>query len=93
MMLRKLMSATVAVLAPVLAQAGIPMLNATCPAGIEVNADAVGQDCINGQQARLEKSNDNHCEASGADVVVSISINPGGSPALSHNGKHGANGV
>ena len=75
------------------ANAGIPLLNATCPGKIEVHADKGGPVYLNGKEAKLKKSNDNYYEAKGAGITVSISINPDGSPNLSYTGKHGANGI
>jgi hypothetical protein len=75
------------------ANAGIPRLNATCPGGIEVHADAGGPVYINGNQASLRRSNNNYYEASGSGVKISISINPDGSPTLTYTGRHRANGV
>lgn len=75
------------------AQAGIPMLNATCPGDIEVHADKGGPIYINGQEGKLKKFNDNYFEAKGSDVTISLSINPDGSPDVSYTGKNRANGV
>jgi hypothetical protein len=91
--MRKLMSAAAVVFAPTLAHAAIPMLNATCPGGIEVHADAGGPVYINGKESKLRKSNNNYYEAKGSSVVVSISIGPDGSPTLTYTGKRGANGI
>ncbi|MGE6785414.1 hypothetical protein ACQKGL_23120 [Ensifer adhaerens] len=76
-----------------LAEAKIPLVNATCPGKIEVHADEGGPVYINGKEARLKVFNDNYYEAHGAGVVVSLSINPDGSPSVSYTGKGGANGV
>lgn len=75
------------------ANAGIPLFNATCPGKIEVHADQGGPVYLNGKEAKLKKSNDNYYEAKGAGIVLSISINPDGSPNASYTGKHGANGI
>jgi hypothetical protein len=75
------------------AQAGLPMLNATCPGGIEVHADQGGPIYFNGKEASLKKFNDNYFEAKGAGITASISVNPDGSASITYTGKGGANGV
>lgn len=75
------------------ANAGIPLLNYSCPDSIEVHADEGGPVYINGKEAKLKKFNENYYEAKGSGVTVSISINPDGSPSVSYTGKHGANGI
>ena len=72
---------------------GIPLLNATCPGGIEVHADKGGPIYINGKETQLKKFNDNAFDATGSGVTVSLTINPDGSPSLMYTGKHGANGI
>ena len=81
------------VLFPVVASAGLPLLNATCPGGIEVHADEGGPVYINGKEARLKKLSASYYEAKGSGVTISISINPDGSQTVSYTGKHGANGI
>ncbi|MFJ3073608.1 MULTISPECIES: hypothetical protein [Pseudomonas] len=76
-----------------LAQAQIPLLNATCPGNIEVHADKGGPIYINGKEAKLKKFNDNYFEAKGSNVTISLSINPDGSPDVSYTGKNRANGI
>ncbi|GLZ87032.1 hypothetical protein Pres01_30830 [Metapseudomonas resinovorans] len=73
--------------------AGIPLLNATCPGNIEVHADQGGPIYINGKEGKLKKFNDNYFEAKGSDVTISLSINPDGSPDVSYTGPGKANGV
>lgn len=75
------------------AQAGIPLVNATCTGNIEVHADKGGPIYINGKEAKLKRFNDNYFEAKGSDVTISLSINPDGSPDVSYTGKNRANGV
>lgn len=75
------------------AQAGIPMLNATCPGNIEVHADKGGPIYINGKEGKLKKFNDNYFEAKGSEVTISLSINPDGSADVSYTGKNRVNGV
>ena len=76
------------------AHADIPLLNATCPGGIEVHADQGGPIYINGKEGKLKKFNNNYFEAKGGGgVTVSLAINPDGTPSLSYTGKGGANGV
>ncbi|CAK9889172.1 hypothetical protein [Pseudomonas fluorescens] len=75
------------------AQAGIPLVNATCPGNIEVHADKGGPIYINGKEGKLKKFNENYFEAKGSDVTISLSINPDGSPDVSYTGKNRANGI
>lgn len=75
------------------ANAGIPLLNATCPMSISVHADQGGPVFINGKEGKLKKFNDNYFEAKGSGVTISISINPDGSPSVSYTGKNRTNGV
>ncbi|WJK12523.1 hypothetical protein [Pseudomonas fluorescens] len=75
------------------AQAGIPLLNATCPGNIEVHADKGGPIYINGKEGKLKKFNDNAFEAKGSGVTISLTIMPDGSPDVSYTGKNKANGV
>ncbi len=75
------------------AQAGIPLVNATCPGKIEVHADEGGPIYINGKEGKLKKFNDNYFEAKGSGVTISLSINPDGSPSVSYTGRNRANGV
>jgi hypothetical protein len=74
-------------------QAGIPLLNYSCPNAISVHADKGGPVYINGKEAKLKVFNDEYYEAKGSGVTVSINISADGSPSLSYTGKHGANGV
>jgi len=75
------------------ANAEIPMVNATCPGNLEVHADEGGPLFINGKEAKLKKINDNYFEAKGGGVTVSLSISPDGTPSISYTGKGGANGI
>ncbi|MCX2684044.1 hypothetical protein OO306_00595 [Pseudomonas sp. DCB_AW] len=74
-------------------QAGIPLVNATCPGNIEVHADKGGPIYINGKEGKLKKFNENYFEAKGSGVTISLSINPDGSPDVSYTGKNRANGI
>ncbi|MFG0633713.1 hypothetical protein [Pseudomonas sp. xss_2] len=76
-----------------LAQAQIPLVNATCPGDIEVHVDEGGPIYINGKEAKLKKFNDNYFEAKGSGVTISLTVSPDGSPSVSYTGKGGANGV
>ena len=76
-----------------LAQAQIPLVNATCPGDIEVHADEGGPIYINGKEAKLKKFNDNYFEAKGSGATISLTVSPDGSPSVSYTGKGGANGV
>lgn len=75
------------------ANAGIPLVNATCPGSIEVHADEGGPIYINGKEATLKKFSDTYFEAKGSGVTISLMVNPDGSPSVSYTGKGGANGV
>ena len=76
-----------------MASAAIPLVNATCPGGIEVHADKGGPVFINGKKGQVKKFSDEYFEIKGAGVTVSLSINPDGTASLTYTGKHGANGV
>lgn len=82
-----------AFLLPPAAWADIPLLNATCPGGIDVHADQGGPIYINGKEGKLKKVNDNYYEARGGGVTISLAINPDGSPSVSYTGKNRANGI
>ncbi|MDB5587282.1 MAG: hypothetical protein JWP26_2252 [Devosia sp.] len=75
------------------AQAAVPFLNATCPGGIEVHADAGGPVYVNGKEARLKTFNANYYETTYQRTTISISVNPDGSSAVSYTARGGANGV
>ncbi|KAA0695860.1 hypothetical protein DT594_00325 [Halopseudomonas laoshanensis] len=75
------------------ANAGIPLFNATCPGEIEVHADQGGAIYINGKEAELTRFSDTYYEAKGGAVTISLMINPDGSPDVSYTGQHRANGV
>ena len=77
---------------PPQAPQGLPMLNATCPTGISVHVDEGGPVFVNGEEATLEKYNDNFYEARNGDVVLSINRNPDGTMAMSYN-RPGQNGI
>lgn len=75
------------------ANAGIPLINATCPGNLEVHADQGGPVFIDGKETKLKKLNDNFFEATGSGVTLSISVNPDGTATVTYTGKHGANGI
>ncbi|WPO98438.1 hypothetical protein SFA35_17575 [Pseudomonas sp. HR96] len=75
------------------AQAEIPFLNATCPKGVQVHADENGPITINGKEAKLKTLNDNAYEASDANITLSLTINPDGTPLVSYTGKDKTHGV
>ncbi|MNP70212.1 hypothetical protein D3C76_1664170 [compost metagenome] len=75
------------------ANAGIPLVNATCPGNIEVHADEGGPIYINGKEAKLNKFSETYFEAKGSNVTISLMVNPDGSPSVSYTGKGKANGV
>jgi hypothetical protein len=72
---------------------GLPVFRATCPTGINVDADRTGAVYINGGKAIVKKVNDTYYEAKGSGVTISISLDPGAPPMLSYTGKGGANGI
>ena len=75
------------------ANAGIPLVNATCSGNIEVHADEGGPIYINGKEAKLKKFSETYFEAKGSNVTISLMVNPDGSPSVSYTGKGKANGV
>ena len=89
-MLRKLVAVSM-LLVPFPAFADMPLLNATC-GGVAVHADRGGPVLINGKVANLKKVSDTYYEASLGGVLVSLEINPDGSPSLSATGTGAANG-
>jgi len=91
-MKRSLLGALV-VLTAGTANAGIPLVNATCPGNIEVHADEGGPIYINGKEAKLKKFSETYFEAKGSNVTISLMVNPDGSPSVSYTGKGKANGV
>jgi len=74
-------------------QQGLPMLNATCPLGIEVHVDQGGPVFINGNEAELKKVNENYYEATRGDVTLSLSRNPDGTMLVSYTKRDQGNGV
>ncbi|MES2870741.1 MAG: hypothetical protein V4749_14355 [Pseudomonadota bacterium] len=91
-MKRSLLGALV-VLTAGTANAGIPLVNVTCPGNIEVHADEGGPIYINGKEAKLKKFSETYFEAKGSNVTISLMVNPDGSPSVSYTGKGKANGV
>ncbi|MBH3429084.1 hypothetical protein [Pseudomonas alkylphenolica] len=91
--MKKMLLGALLVSATGLANAGIPLVNATCPGNIEVHADEGGPIYINGKESKLKKFNDNYFEAKGSGVTISLSINPDGSASVSYTGKNKANGI
>lgn len=91
--MKRLLFGALVVLTAGTANAGIPLLNATCPGNIEVHADKGGPIYINGKEGELKKFNDNSFEAKGSGVTISLTIMPDGSPDVSYTGKNKANGV
>lgn len=75
------------------AQAKVPFLNATCPGGIEVHADAGGPVYVNGNEAKLKTFNANYYEATYKRTTLSISVNPDGTADVSYKTRGGGNGV
>ena len=91
--MRRLLVGALVVLAAGTANAGIPLVNATCPGNIEVHADEGGPIYINGKEAKLKKFSETYFEAKGSNVTISLMVNPDGSPSVSYTGKGKANGV
>ena len=77
------------------AAADIPLLNGSCPGGIEVHADEGGPVYVNGRETRLKRFSDTYYEASDAPsgVTLSLSIAADGTPQMSYTGQGGRNGV
>lgn len=73
--------------------AGMPQLNFTCPTGIDVHADEGGYVYINGEEARVQKLNDNYYEARLRGITVSIALNPDGTATVTYTRRNGANGI
>ncbi|TMV82947.1 hypothetical protein FGG78_23475 [Thioclava sp. BHET1] len=80
---------TAAMPAPV--SRGLPVMNGSCPTGIELHANQGGPVFINGTEAKLKKFNDNFYEARSGDITISISRNADGTMGATYNrpGKHG----
>lgn len=72
---------------------GLPLVNATCPLGIEVHADEHGPVFINGQEAELKKFSDTYYEATRDGTTISLSINPDETVSVSYTAPGGANGI
>jgi hypothetical protein len=74
-------------------KADIPLVNATCPGGIDVHADEGGPIYINGEEGKLKTLNENSYEAIGQGITISLSIDRDGTPSVSYSSKDGAKGV
>lgn len=72
---------------------GMPLLNYSCPTGIDVHADEGGYVYINGEEASVEKFNDNYYEATLRGITVSIALNPDGTATVTYTRSNGANGI
>ncbi len=79
--------------APAASPGLIPLLNASCPTGIDVHADEGGPVYVNGKEASLKKFNDNYFEAKQGGVTISLTRRPDGTMDVSYTGAGGANGV
>jgi hypothetical protein len=88
---RSILTATLLIMGT--ANAGIPLINVTCPGNLEVHAEEGGPVFINGKETGLKKVNDDYFEAKGAGVTLSFSVNPDGSATVTYTGQHGANGI
>lgn len=77
------------------ALAAVPFLNARCPGGIDVHADAGGPVYVQGRQTTLKHVNDRYAEARDAQSGLTVSISTGddGTPQVSYSGRNGANGI
>lgn len=89
------MAVACALAAAPIASAAIPVLNGTCPGGIEVHADQGGPVYVNGRETSLKRFNDNYYEARDgrSGVTLSLSVAADGSPQLSYTGSNGSNGI
>jgi hypothetical protein len=89
------LAAMSALLAPAVARAGMPPVNASCPGGIEVHADAGGPVYVNGHEARLKKFSETYFEATDASsgVTISLMTAPDGTPSVSYTGRRRVHGV
>jgi hypothetical protein len=74
------------------AVAAVPLVNASCPRGITVHADAGGPVFINGRKAALKRFNSSYYEARSGGVTVSLVNNPDGTTDVSYTAKGGYNG-
>lgn len=72
---------------------GMPQLNFTCPTGIDVHADEGGYVYINGEEASVQKFNDNYYEATLRGITVSIALNPDGTATVTYTRANGVNGI
>lgn len=76
------------------AHAALPLVNATCPGGLEVHADEGGPVYVSGREASLKRFSDSYFEARDAQTGTTISITAtDGGTQVSYTGKGGANGV
>jgi len=76
------------------AHAALPLLNATCPGGLEVHADEGGPVYVGGREASLKRFSDGYYEARDAQTGTTVSITPAdGGTRVSYTGPGGANGV
>lgn len=71
---------------------GLPLMNGTCPTGIDLHVDQGGPVYINGTEAQLKKFNDNFYEARSKGITISINRNPDGTMGASYN-RSGRNGI
>lgn len=74
------------------AAAKLPTFSGDCPGNIHVDANSHGVVRINGERARVRKSNDNYYEARRGGITISIARDPSGL-LLSYTLKGGANGI
>ena len=77
------------------ANAAIPLLNGSCPGGLEIHADEGGPVYVNGKETTLKRFNDNYYEArdSSSGVTLSISRSADGGTQVSYTGAGGRNGI
>lgn len=77
------------------ANAAIPLLNGSCPGGLEIHADEGGPVYVNGKETTLKRFNDDYYEArdSGSGVTLSISRSADGGTQVSYTGAGGRNGI
>lgn len=75
------------------AQAAIPNVNASCPGGIELHAEAGGYAFINGQPAELKVYDPDAFDVKQGRTTVSVIIDPDGRATVSYTAPGGASGA
>lgn len=81
------------VLAAGMAEAKLPLLDATCGPGIAVHSDGAGGVFIDGKAAKVTRLNGKAYEARRGNRVISLTRNTDGTWSGTYTGKGGANGI